>query len=30
MGFGGALIWTGIAYNLKKKYPEKEIIFIKK
>ena len=30
MGFGGALIWTGIAYNLKKKYPEKEIIFIYK
>jgi len=28
MGFGGALIWTGIAYNLKKKYPDKSLIFI--
>ena len=27
MGFGGALIWTGIARNLKSKYPDKRVIF---
>lgn len=29
MGYGGALIWTGLGRNLKKRYPEKKIIFIK-
>jgi ADP-heptose:LPS heptosyltransferase len=28
MGYGGALIWTGLARNLKRKYPEKRIVFI--
>lgn len=27
MGFGGALIWTGIARNLKSKYPDKKVVF---
>ena len=30
MGLGGALIWTGIALNIKNKYPDKQIIFIYK
>jgi ADP-heptose:LPS heptosyltransferase len=30
MGLGGALIWTGFAYNLKQAYPDKEIIFVYK
>ena len=30
MGLGGALIWTGLAYNLKRKYPDKQIIFVYK
>ena len=28
MGYGGALIWTGLARNLKKAYPDKKIIFL--
>jgi ADP-heptose:LPS heptosyltransferase len=28
MGYGGALIWTGLARNLKKAYPEKKLIFL--
>lgn len=28
MGLGGALIWTGLAYNLKKKWPGKKVIFL--
>ena len=28
MGFGGALIWTGLAYNLKKRYPDKNVILL--
>lgn len=28
MGYGGALIWTGLARNLKQTYPDKKIIFI--
>jgi len=28
MGFGGALIWTGLARNLKEAYPEKKVLFI--
>lgn len=28
MGFGGALIWTGLAYNLKRKWPAKKVIFL--
>jgi ADP-heptose:LPS heptosyltransferase len=28
VGFGGALIWTGLAYNLKQKWPEKQIVFL--
>jgi ADP-heptose:LPS heptosyltransferase len=28
MGYGGALIWSGLARNLKNKYPNKKIIFI--
>jgi len=28
MGLGGALIWTGLAYNLKNKWPSKKIIFL--
>ena len=28
MGFGGALIWTGLAYNLKNKWPDKKIVFL--
>ncbi len=27
MGLGGALIWTGLAHNLKSKYQDKKIIF---
>jgi heptosyltransferase-1 len=30
VGYGGALIWTGLAYNLKQKYPGKQIIFVYK
>jgi len=30
MGYGGALMWTAIARNLKEKYPDKAIIFIYK
>jgi len=30
MGYGGALIWTGLARNLKIHYPEKKIIFLYK
>lgn len=28
MGLGGALIWTGLAYNLKRKWPGKKVIFL--
>ncbi len=28
MGYGGALIWTGLARNLKNKYPAKKIVFV--
>lgn len=28
MGFGGALIWTGLAYNLKRKWPDKKVVFL--
>jgi ADP-heptose:LPS heptosyltransferase len=28
MGYGGALIWTGLAHNLKNKYPDKNIVFL--
>jgi ADP-heptose:LPS heptosyltransferase len=28
MGFGGALIWTGLVRNLKNKYPDKKVIFV--
>lgn len=28
MGYGGALIWTGLARNLKKEFPDKKIIFV--
>jgi ADP-heptose:LPS heptosyltransferase len=28
MGYGGALIWTGLAKNLKRKYPGKRIILV--
>ncbi len=28
MGYGGALIWTGLARNLKLKYPKKKIVFV--
>lgn len=30
MGLGGALIWTGLACNLKQRYPNKQIIFVYK
>lgn len=30
MGFGGALIWTGLANNLKRAFPDKKIIFLYK
>lgn len=30
MGYGGALIWTGLAKNLKNHFPGKKIIFIRK
>lgn len=30
MGYGGALIWTGLAQNLKREFPDKKIIFIYK
>jgi len=30
MGFGGALIWTGLAHNLKTRNPDKHIIFLYK
>lgn len=28
MGYGGALIWTGLARNLKKNFPNREIVFV--
>lgn len=28
MGYGGTLIWTGLARNLKEAYPDKKIVFI--
>jgi ADP-heptose:LPS heptosyltransferase len=28
VGLGGALIWTGLAYNLKNKWPDKKTIFL--
>ena len=28
MGLGGALIWTGLACNLKNKWPDKKVIFL--
>lgn len=28
MGFGGALIWTGLAYNLKRQWPDKKAVFL--
>lgn len=28
MGYGGALIWTGLAKNLRRKYPDKRIVFV--
>lgn len=28
MGYGGALIWTGLARNLKRTFPDKKIIFV--
>jgi ADP-heptose:LPS heptosyltransferase len=28
VGFGGALIWTGLTYNLKQKWPEKKLVFL--
>ena len=28
MGYGGALIWTGLARNLKNKYPAQKIVFV--
>lgn len=28
MGLGGALIWTGLAYNLKNEWPNKKVIFL--
>lgn len=30
MGYGGALIWTGLAYNLKQRYPDKQVVFVYK
>lgn len=30
MGYGGALIWTGLARNLKATYPDKKVLFIYK
>lgn len=30
MGYGGALIWTGLARNLKETYPNKKLLFIYK
>ncbi len=30
MGYGGALMWTGLAYNLKQTYPDKKVLFIYK
>lgn len=30
MGYGGALIWTGLARNLKRIYPNKKVLFIYK
>lgn len=30
MGFGGALIWTALAHNLKETYPNKKVLFIYK
>lgn len=30
MGYGGALIWTGLARNLKKRNPEKKVVLIYK
>lgn len=30
MGYGGALIWTGLARNLKQIYPNKKVVFIYK
>ncbi len=28
MGYGGALIWTGLARNIKRRFPDKKVIFI--
>lgn len=28
MGYGGALIWTGLARNLKKRWPEKKVVLV--
>lgn len=28
MGYGGALIWTGLARNLKKTFPQKDVVFV--
>lgn len=28
MGYGGALIWTGLARNLKQRHPEKKVVFL--
>ena len=30
MGYGGALIWTGLFRNIKLKYPDKKIILVYK
>ncbi len=30
MGYGGALIWTGVAHNLKETYPNKKVLFVYK
>jgi ADP-heptose:LPS heptosyltransferase len=30
MGYGGALIWTAFAHNLKNEYPDKQIVFLYK
>ena len=28
MGYGGALIWTGLARNLKREHPDKKVVFL--
>jgi ADP-heptose:LPS heptosyltransferase len=28
MGYGGALIWSGLAYNLRNKWPDKKTVFL--